>query len=148
MTYIIPMADTSGSMSADNCIPLYNSIGLSIRVSEKCHPIFQNRILTFDSNPEWIVLGHNDTFVDKVHKVKDAYWGMNTNFYAALNKILDGILQSDISPEEVSNMVLAVFSDMQIDASLQEGETINGLYDNIKKRYADAGLNSRYHTPF
>ncbi len=42
------MADTSGSMTVDDCIPLYNSIGLSIRVSEKCHEAFRDRIMIFD----------------------------------------------------------------------------------------------------
>ena len=37
------MADTSGSMEMNQCIPLYNSIGLSIRVSEKTHPAFKNK---------------------------------------------------------------------------------------------------------
>lgn len=148
LKYVIPMADTSGSMESDNCIPLYNSIGLSIRVSEKCHPSFQNRILTFDSNPEWIVLNNSQTFVDKVRQVKSSSWGCNTNFYAALSKILNGIIQSDMSPEEVENMVLMVFSDMQMDASLREGEVFNTVYENIQKRYYEAGIHSRYKTPF
>ena len=53
---------------------------MSIRVSEKCHPSFQNRILTFDSNPEWIVLNNSQTFVDKVRQVKSSSWGRNTIF--------------------------------------------------------------------
>ena len=31
----IAMVDTSGSMESDNCVPLYNAIGLGIRISEK-----------------------------------------------------------------------------------------------------------------
>ena len=42
------MVDTSGSMEIDH-IPLYNSIGLSIRVSGR-HIQFKNRVLT-ESNP-------------------------------------------------------------------------------------------------
>ena len=53
---IIPMVDVSGSMECDNCIPLYNSIGLGIRISEKTHKAFKNRIMTFSSNPKWIIL--------------------------------------------------------------------------------------------
>jgi hypothetical protein len=148
LKYMIPMADTSGSMECDNCVPLYNSIGLSIRVSEKCHPAFQNRILTFDSNPQWIALNNNLNFVEKAKIVKNASWGMNTNFYAACDKILNGIVQSDMTPEEVENMVLVVFSDMQIDASLRRNETMNSLYENIRKKYQETGLNSRYNCPF
>ena len=31
---LIPMCDTSASMEKDNCIPLYNAMGLSIAISE------------------------------------------------------------------------------------------------------------------
>ena len=63
---IIPMVDTSGSMECDNCIPLYNAIGLGIRISEKTHEAFKNRIMTFSSNPTWVVLDEKDTFCEKV----------------------------------------------------------------------------------
>lgn len=146
LRYVIPMSDTSGSMECDGCLPLYNSIGLGIRVSEKCHPAFQNRILTFDSKPEWIVLNSSQTFVEKVRIVKNASWGGNTNFYMALDKILDSCIQSSIAPEEVSDMVLAVFSDMQIDAA--DTTNFNTMYENIVKKYTEAGLNSKYKKPY
>ena len=50
-----------------------------------------------------------------------------------------------MSPEEVENMVLMVFSDMQMDASLRE--KVNTVYENIQKRYYEAGIHSRYKTP-
>ncbi len=55
-TKIIPLCDVSGSMESDNCIPLYNAIGLSIRLSEITHPAFRNRVLTFSNNPLWVNL--------------------------------------------------------------------------------------------
>ena len=62
---IIPMVDTSGSMECDDCIPLYNAIGLGIRISEKTHKAFKNRIMTFSSNPTWVVLDEKIVFVKK-----------------------------------------------------------------------------------
>ena len=47
--------------------------------------------------------------------VKEAEWGMNTNFAAALNMILDAIEIQKLTPEDVEDMVLAIFSDMQMD---------------------------------
>ena len=32
---IIPMVDTSGSMECDDCLPLYNAMGLGLRIAEK-----------------------------------------------------------------------------------------------------------------
>ena len=50
----IPMVDTSGSMEIDNCVPLYNAIGLGIRVAEKS--ILGKRILSFNTKASWINL--------------------------------------------------------------------------------------------
>lgn len=146
---IIPLADTSGSMSFDNNIPLYNAIGLSIRISEKTNPAFQNRIMTFSAYPEWVQLNENDTFIEKVKKVSNANWGMNTNFYACMKMILDVILENDIPPNEVENMVLAIFSDMQIDeADLKIMDDQKTLMDNINDMYKIAGLNSKWKKPY
>ena len=41
--YIV-LSDVSGSMETDDCIPLYNSVGLGIRISEITHPAFRDRI--------------------------------------------------------------------------------------------------------
>jgi len=143
---IIPMVDTSGSMESDECVPLYNAIGLGLRVSEKTHDAFKNRILTFDANPTWIQLNEKLSFVKKVQIVKDSHWGMNTDFYKAMRYILDIILINDISPQEVSNMVLAVFSDMQIDSAINSNK--NTMMENIKNMYHSAGLMSKYKTPY
>lgn len=145
---IIPMVDTSGSMESDDCLPLYNAIGLGLRVSEKTHDAFKNRILSFDANPTWIQLNENFTFVEKVQQVKSSHWGMNTDFYKAMRYILDIILVNDIPPQEVSNMILAVFSDMQIDAALSREENKNTMMENIKNMYHSAGLMSKYKTPY
>lgn len=139
---IIPMVDTSGSMTVDNCIPLYNAIGLGIRVSECTNDLFKNRVLTFSKRPTWINLEKCDTFVDKVHSFKRADAGYNTNFYNALKLILDVIIKNNTPPEEVEDMTLAIFSDMQIDECCS-GDVRNTMFDNINKMYRDAG----YYTP-
>jgi len=143
----IPMADTSGSMSCNNNIPLYNSIGLSIRVSEITSPAFRNRIMTFSAQPEWVNLEGCETFCDKVECVSKCNWGMNTNFYLAMKMILDTIIESDMPPKDVENLVLAVFSDMQIDAA-QITTNTNTMYQNIEQMYSKAGIKSKYKTPY
>lgn len=145
---IVAMADTSGSMTSDNCIPLYNSIGLSIRVSEKCHEAFKDRVLIFDSTPVWCNLSGCRNFVEKVLKLERSYAGLNTNFYKALNMILDSIVQNNIPPSDVENLVLAIFSDMQIDVANKSDMDFNVLYENMQKMFHDAGMNSIYNTPY
>ena len=134
LSKIIPMADVSGSMECDNCIPLYNSIGLSIRISEKTHPVFKNRILTFSENPSWVKLSDDMTFCDKVYKVRRADWGGNTNIYKAMELICDTLIYNNIEPNEVKNLTLCILSDMQIDNTLM-GKSFNTLYKNFPNSF-------------
>lgn len=143
---MIPMVDTSGSMCADKGIPLYSAIGLGILIAELANESFKDRIMTFSSTPEWVNLENKETFVEKVNTLSEARWGMNTNFYSALSMILDVIIKNNIPPEVVSNMVLVVLSDMQIDNSSHEN--METLYDTIKMKYSNAGLQSTYKTPY
>jgi hypothetical protein len=127
---IIAMVDVSSSMNGD---PMNAAIGLGIRVAEKS--LLGKRILTFSASPSWINLESTDNFIDMVEIISKSNWGMNTNFAAALNLILDAIISQKLAPEDVEDMVLAIFSDMQIDRA------DNSLYlmESIQKKYADAG---------
>ena len=148
---IIPCCDTSGSMECDDYLPISNAIGLSIRTSEICHPAFKNRILTFNAKPSWIdVSGYGDDFVGKVKKIRnDPNWAMNTNFEALCDKILDGLVSAEVNPSETRNIILAVYSDMQIDAAQGWGDGDQStMLELIKKKFAEAGLRSKFRTPY
>ena len=148
---IIPCCDTSGSMECDDYLPISNAVGLSIRTSEICHPAFKNRILTFNAKPSWIdVSGYGDDFVGKVKKIRsDPNWAMNTNFEALCDKILDGLVSAEVNPSETRNIILAVYSDMQIDAAQGWGDGDQStMLELIKRKFAEAGLRSKFKTPY
>jgi hypothetical protein len=167
---IISMVDTSGSMERDNNIPLYNAIGLGIRTSEITHPAFKHRVLTFSAIPQWVNLEEiSDNFVKKAIKIRKSNWGMNTNFYRALKMILDTIIENEISPTEVEKMVLAIFSDMQIDPSWynyngyketalsgiqtdpqyeSKEDIMSTMFEQIELMYKEAGLRSKFNHPY
>lgn len=146
---IIPMTDTSPSMGCDAFVPLFNSIGLSIRLSEIVAPEFRDRIMTFSEKPTWVNLSDCDDFVTKVHKVSVSDWGMNTNFYAAMKMILDVIVEHNMSPKSVEDLVLAVFSDMQFDeASTTKKNKQDTMYETIEKMYYDAGMKTTHAKPY
>jgi Mg-chelatase subunit ChlD len=130
---MIAMVDVSGSMSGD---PMNVAIALGIRIAEKS--VIGNRVMTFSANPTWVNLESYPDFISKVGVVRHANWGMNTNFHAALDMILDAIVQNKMSPEDVQDMVLVILSDMQIDT----GDKCNkdALYNTMEKKYADAGI--------
>ena len=137
---VIACADTSGSMEVDDCIPLHNAMGLSIRTSEVCHPAFRNRVLTFDAQPQWVKFEDESTFCEKVYHLKRAAWGMNTDFYKMLDMILHVLVTNRIPPHEVEDLVLAIFSDMQFDSpyhNLKDMDSPAG--DVIRRRFEEHG---------
>lgn len=156
---IIAIVDTSGSMSGD---PMNAAIALGCRVAEKS--CLGKRIMTFSAEPNWINLDDCNTFTEMVKKIIiESNAGYNTDFYKALNLILLAIEENKIPAEEVENMVLAIFSDMQIDDNLYitfntmhnylysdnnltqfQKENVhkewNTLYEKIKKQYHAVGM--------
>jgi len=136
---MIAMVDVSGSMHGD---PLHAAIALGLRIAEKS--LLGKRVLTFSANPTWVNLDDCDNFISMVDKVQRADWGMNTNFAAALNMILDAIVQHKLQPEDVEDMVLTILSDMQIDTA---DSSYNSMMDMIEHKYAEAGMRL-YKKPF
>jgi len=129
---MVAMVDVSGSMNGD---PMFAAIALGIRIAEKS--LIGKRILTFSATPSWVNLDGCDDFISMVSAVKRADWAMNTNFAAALNLILDAIIQHKLQPEDVEDMVLTILSDMQID---QADCKYGNMMEMIEKKYADAGM--------
>ena len=140
---IIPLIDTSGSMEIDEMKPLLSAIGLGLRVAEKSK--LGKRVMTFNAKPEWIKLDDKEDFVADVKKIKDIPWGMNTNFHKAMDLILDTIVELKLPSEEVENLILAVFSDMQFDSAeddLASEERFGSktVREILEKKYHEAGM--------
>jgi len=153
---MIAMADLSGSMSGD---PLAAAVALSCRIAEKS--ILGRRVMTFSSEPTWINLDGKTDFTDMATEIlsNGRTAGLNTDFYKALDLILSAIEQRRVEPIDVENMVLAIFSDMQIDDCLciQHGSQSysyvhtadqavsarrkwSTMHDLIKQKYAEVGM--------
>lgn len=136
---MVPIIDVSKSMEGN---PLYAAIGLGIQMAEK--PLFGNRMMTFGSSANWINLENKETFLDKVECIQEVEPGLNKNFYQALDKILDAIIETKLSPEEVKDMVLVILSDMQIEPikSLSNNNNVNkySFYDEIREKYKETGI--------
>jgi hypothetical protein len=130
---MIAMVDVSSSMNGE---PMEVAIALGLRVAEKS--ILGKRVLTFSAKPIWHNLDGKDDFVSMVQHLSRAQWGMNTNFYAALSLILDAMIEKKVPPEEAEGLVLAVFSDMQIDEADHTGSR-KTMMDNIELKYNAAG---------
>jgi hypothetical protein len=132
---IVAMCDTSGSMEGD---PLNVCIALGIRIAEKSK--LGKRVMTFSSTPTWLNLSRFDSFVDTVDcMVQDIESkGVSTNFYAALDLLLNAIVEKNLDQETVKNMSLIILSDMQINEGDESWD--DSLYERINKKYQEAGL--------
>jgi Mg-chelatase subunit ChlD len=130
---MIAMVDVSGSMEGD---PMNAAIALGIRIAEKS--VLGKRVMTFSAKPSWVNLSRHDDFVSQVSVVKGADWGMNTNFNAALDLILNAIIENKMDAEDVQDMVLVVLSDMQMDSGDRCNKQV--LYDTMKSKYEAAGI--------
>jgi hypothetical protein len=153
---MVAMVDLSGSMKGD---PMNAAIALGCRVAEKS--ALGRRVMTFSAEPAWINLDGKTDFTDMAMEIlsQSNTAGLNTDFYKALDLILCAIEQHRISPGDVENMILAIFSDMQIDDCLcmqygsnrytyvhSEQDTKKAYYkwsvmhERIREKYADVGM--------
>ncbi|KOO30614.1 mg282 protein [Chrysochromulina tobinii] len=77
---LVALVDVSGSMSGT---PMEAAIALGILVSELAAPTFRDRVLTFESVPNWVDLSSHTSICDKVRACQKAPWGGSTDFEAA-----------------------------------------------------------------
>jgi hypothetical protein len=130
---MIAMVDVSASMEGD---PMNAAIALGIRIAE--NSLLGKRVMTFSAKPTWINLEPYPDFISQVEVIRTAEWGMNTNFYAALDLILDAIISNKMAPEDVQDMVLVILSDMQMDQS--DNCNKQTLYERMKVKYINEGI--------
>jgi hypothetical protein len=145
----IAMVDLSGSMRSPTSDPYFAAITLGCRVAEKS--TLGKRVMGFASTPKWINLEGTETLTDMTDRIyaSSEGQGMSTNFYHALDLILTAIIEKKLSADVVSNMVLAIFSDMQINECMTYEETTSygdkskpwsTMCDVIKQKYHDTGI--------
>jgi hypothetical protein len=147
---ILPMVDTSGSMScpADysanlSCLDVAVSLGLYI--SERNKGPFQNTFLTFSSSP---VLQHlNGNLYDRFQQMNGADWCMNTNIELAFKKVLNQAIKHEVTASNMPDKII-ILSDMQFDkatstrsrgSSIDVNEWNPTAQQLIEKLYNEAG---------
>jgi len=129
---LVPLVDVSGSMQG---IPMEVAIAMGILVSEISADCIKNRVITFESRPQWFALDPNDSIGDKVRKLRRAPWGGSTNFTLALNMIYDVVKSNKLSMENVPDLI--VFSDMQFD---QADRGFTTQYEQIQGAFHKLGM--------
>jgi hypothetical protein len=142
---LIALCDVSGSMDGP---PMEVSIALGILVSQITNPKYRHRVLTFETNPNWVTLDPDSSIFDLVKRVQNAGWGGSTNFQAACEKILAVAESNRLNPEEIPDLI--VFSDMQFDSangssyyygsrSRQSVPSWETALETLTRRFAEVG---------
>lgn len=123
----IAISDVSGSMSG---IPMEVSIALGLLVSECCEEPYKNCLITFSQDPSIIYLEEtsikkfintlqysntmNFKLKEKLTKIKNMPWGMNTDLLKVFQLLLDIAIKNKLKKEEMIEQII-IFTDMQFD---------------------------------
>lgn len=130
---IMVVADTSGSMTWPNDLPIVNSLGLAIYTAERNKGAFANTFITFSSNPILQeVKGKN--IVDKLNNVKQI--NEDTNIDKVFELLLNTAVDNKVPQEEIPSHII-IISDMEFDSGCysEHGTNFNGW----KKNFEDKG---------
>ena len=127
---ILPVCDVSGSMTGQ---PMDVSIGLGLYISERNEGPFKDLVLTFSAEPQFHMVQGN-TLSDRVHNLRKADWGYNTDLNKTFRVLLDRAKAGKVLQEEMPTKLL-IISDMEFDAACNTRTN----FDYIKAMYAEAG---------
>jgi len=140
---ILPMVDVSGSMECPvgntsgslECVDV--AVALGLYISQKNKGDFADMVLTFDSDPEFVIFDPEQGIVNRYEQLRDAAWGGSTNIEGAFKQILDLAIRNKIEPRDMPRILL-VLSDMQFDEA-DSGFSRSSALDVLKERYMVAG---------
>lgn len=131
-TNILVMADTSGSMSCCNYLPMASAVGLAVYFAERNKGAFAGYYMTFSSRPRLEKITGKTIF----EKVRVPGIVENTNLEAAFDLILKTAIANK-TPAKQLPKALVVISDMQIDSYQVKGA--DTFHETFAKKFAAAG---------
>ncbi|XP_047334558.1 uncharacterized protein LOC124938204 [Impatiens glandulifera] len=142
----IAICDVSGSMSG---IPMEVCVALGVLVSELSVEPWKGKVITFSENPQIHTI-EGDSLAEKIQFVRTMDWGMNTNFQAVFDRLLEVAVAGKVSEEEMVKRVF-VFSDMEFDSAeessseilddqmISAGKKWETSYEAIERKFKEKG---------
>jgi hypothetical protein len=138
----VVMCDFSGSMSGT---PMDVSMGLGLLCAETTSPAFRDRIITFDSKPTWHNVSRFSGLFNRIHSFRGVSQGTSTNFQAAMDMVLDRLVEAKVPVGEEPDIIL-VITDMgwdQANANTNYGgpnvHKFETHIDRIKRDFGSRG---------
>src|SRR6185503_6320317 len=109
------IADVSGSMSCNNCLPLLISVSLALYFAERNVGPFKDYWMNFSSTPSFQKFKGNNIY-EKYQNMDKSNWCQSTNLQSAFQLILDTAKQNKVSQKDMPT-VLYIVSDMEFDGN-------------------------------
>jgi len=128
---LVIMSDVSGSMCG---IAMEACVSLSLLFANRLKKPWKNKVLTFDSEPQWYDIPEHMNIVEKIKYLLRAPWGGGTNIGLALERMLDTAVKNRITPTDMPSKLL-ILSDMQFDQACHPGDEFLTGYEFIKSKY-------------
>jgi hypothetical protein len=140
---VVPIVDTSCTMSMDSDDPLCAAIGLGVRMAESS--TLGRRLITFGTAPTWVNLEDEDTLTNAVRKIRTiSSQGGDSDVLGALELVANACIEAELDAETVAGLCLVILSDADDGSS---GAPLS-LHARVAALFWDAGLRSVYRTGF
>jgi hypothetical protein len=143
----VVMCDFSGSMSGT---PMDVSMGLGLLCAETTSPAFRDRIITFDSTPTWHNVSRFSGLFNRIHSFRGVSQGTSTNFQAAVDLVLDRLVEANVPVGEEPDIIL-VITDMGWDQANANrsygGPNVNKFETHIDRIKRDFGSRGGWKVP-
>lgn len=130
--YGLVIADVSGSMTCNNCLPLLVSVSLALYFAERNIGPFKDMWLNFSTNPSFQKFVGNNIY-EKYKNMDTNNWCQSTNLQSAFDLILNVAVKNKV-PQKDMPSCLYIVSDMEFNDC---GNVTNS--DLMKQKFARAG---------
>lgn len=132
-TNVLVMADTSGSMTCCDGIPIATAVGLAIYTAERNTGIFKNHFITFSDEP-YLCEITGKTIKQKIENIPS--YIANTNIDKAFELLLETAKENHLEQSDLPSHLIIV-SDMEFDQGVYTKTGTN--FHNWKQAFKKAG---------
>ena len=147
------VVDTSGSMcGSEASAPINVALSLGLYCAERAKGPYHNHFITFSSKPTLVKVEGVD-FCDKVRRMTQAEWGMNTNVEAVFDLMLKIAIENHLTQDEIPENLI-IISDQEYDDCATSGPVANNshwgmrtttptltLFEQMEKKWNSYGYN-------
>lgn len=134
----LAVVDVSGSMygASNGDIPVQVAIAIGILTALCCEGQFHRKMISFSAVPVLITL-KGKTLFECYQEVIKIPQGLNTNFIAVADTIVDYALTFSVPDDKMPKKLIAL-TDMQFDRAASDNSDLNTAYQIMSKVFSDA----------